>query len=724
MNRASELHQLWRHFGAEWLVYRTFYAARLRSGLVRRRIPAKDWNEQPLRGFVSDAGLAEPEAYLSYRRGNAPRFFFNPTAREQYKSCFRRWDADATRTPVGVADEIACGTFRYFEHRAGHAGYPPDWHANPFTKQAAPSDRHWSEIADFGHGDIKVIWELSRFGFVYALVRAYWRTGDETYAALFWKLVEDWREKNLPQRGPNWKCGQETSFRVMAWCFGLYGFLDAAETSAERVASLAQMMAISGQRIEANFSYAISQRNNHSISESVGLWTIGTLFPELADAPRWTETGRLYLEKLGCELIYSDGAFVQHSFNYQRLALQAYLWSLRLAELDGQPFSSELRERVGRAGSFLYQLQDTDSGRLPNYGHNDGALILPLNNCDYRDFRPVIQAAHFLSNQGRCYEHGPWDEDLLWLFGPAALEAPMNGAKPEELRAETGGYYTLRNGDGFCFLRCASFEARPGQADMLHLDLWWKGQNIALDAGTYSYNAPPLWNNSLARSAYHNTVTVDDLDQMNQVGKFLWIPWLESRVRQDGRSSGGHLAYLEGEHNGYQRLKPPVTHRRALLRLGDKGWMVLDALDSRGEHRYRLHWLFEDVPYEWNEETGRLTLLTSPTPYHVQTGTLDGKGVNSLVRADEQSPRGWQSPYYDYRAPALSVDRVVHDACSSLFWTVFSAEPLEVITEGGRLRVVAKRWSGAVDLQSRDGGQHSLVSSIAITGEAEDRLEM
>jgi asparagine synthase (glutamine-hydrolysing) len=292
------------------------------------------------------------------------------------------------------------------------------------------------------------------------------------------------------------------------------------------------------------------------------------------------------------------------------------------------------------------------------------------------------------------------------------------------LRAETGGYYTLRNREGFCLLRCASFEDRPGQADMLHLDLWWKGQNIALDAGTYSYNAPEPWNNSLARSAYHNTVTVDDLDQMNRVGKFLWIPWLESLVRQDCRSAGGHLAYLEGEHNGYQRLKTPVTHRRAILRLGDKGWIVLDALDSVGEHRYRLHWLFEDAPYEWDAEGGRLTLYTPPAPYYVQTGTLDGKGVNSLVRADEHSPRGWQSPYYDYRAPALSADRVVHAAASSLFWTVFSAEPLGVITEGRSLHIAAERWSVGVDLQSRDARQQSLVSSIVIKGETEDRLEI
>ena len=33
--------------------------------------------------------------------------------------------------------------------------------------------------------------------------------------------------------------------------------------------------------------------------------------------------------------------------------------------------------------------------------------------------------------------------------------------------------------------------------DQLHLDLWWRGLNIAQDAGTYLYNADPPWDNPL-----------------------------------------------------------------------------------------------------------------------------------------------------------------------------------------------------------------------------------
>ena len=40
---------------------------------------------------------------------------------------------------------------------------------------------------------------------------------------------------------------------------------------------------------------------------------------------------------------------------------------------------------------------------------------------------------------------------------------------------------------------------------------------------------------------------------------------------------------------------------------------------------------------------------------------LPGRATYSLARADEQTPRGWRAPYYNYREPALSLDASVRD---------------------------------------------------------------
>jgi asparagine synthase (glutamine-hydrolysing) len=661
---------------------------------MRRKTPLREWSETPLAGFLATPALAEAEAFLAYRRRHAPAFFFEPGQRGDFGPCFAQWDA--INSPVALVENLARGTLRYFAKVEGAAGFPPDWHRNCFSGERAPAHLHWSEINEFQFGDIKVIWEPSRFGFAYDLVRAYWRTGDERYPQMFWQLVEDWADQNPPHAGVNWKCGQEIALRVMAWLFGLYGFLESPVTTAARVATLAQMVAVSGMRIEANLDYALSQRNNHGISEGVGLWTIGLQFPEFKQSCRWVDLGRQVLEQSAGDLIYADGSFAQHSVNYHRLMLHDYLWALRLGEIHGQPFSSRLRERVYLAWNWLFQIQDEVTGRVPNYGHNDGALVLPLNNCDYRDFRPVLQAVHYFCTGSRNYPPGPWDEDLLWLFGAEALTSnPPVHPERTALQADQGGYYTLRSRDGFAVVRCATFLHRPAQADMLHLDLWWRGQNVALDAGTYSYNAPAPWNNSLAHTACHNTVTVDGLDQMTRAGRFLWLPWLKSRLIRCDPGAAGSLGHWEGEHDGYERLKPPVSYRRAILQLADELWVVLDKLSSTASHRYRLHWLLLDVPYEWDAGLGRLVLQTEAGPFAVQVGAAAEKWHASLVRADPASARGWHSPYYNYREPALSL-AVSGESPACLFWSVLGANAaicLDAVMSHPEVAKVIKRLS-------------------------------
>lgn len=709
-----------RHLGLNWVLFRILYAGKKRLGFYRRRFPIASWDDKPLKNFLKEPSLEDPEVYLRYRREDSPVFLFKPDHRQQFVPFFKTWEGNDNNL-LSYSGQIGQGRFCYFNHDKIHMGFPPAWYINPFSGEHIPPDRHWSKTGDFDNGDIKVIWELNRFGFVYTLVRAYWRTGNELYAGLFWRLIESWMVQNRPQQGPNWKCGQEISFRLMAWCFGLYGFLNSRETTAERVAILARMIAFSGERIAATISYALSQKNNHGISEGMGLWTIGALFPEFRTAEEWEGLGRHVLETHGRELIYDDGSFAQHSFNYQRLMMQDYLWSLRLGDLQDKPFSKELIERLGKAALLLYQVQDRESGQVPLYGQNDGSHILPLNSCDYRDFRPVIQAVHYLVTGRRCLPAGPWDEDLLWLFGEEALKAPVISLEKKDLNAGTGGYYTLRSPDGFIFTRCASFRHRPGQADMLHADLWWKGQNIALDPGTYSYNADTPWDNPFSHTAYHNTVTVDGLDQMKRVSRFLWLPWISGRVLRYQESGGKQFTYWEGEHTGYNSLKQKVRHCRGILRLGTGQWLVLDALRSKGEHSYRLHWLFPDVPYIWDEKNGCLRLQTAAGEYYVRMEVMSCRGEFSLMRADEKSPRGWRSPYYNHREPALSVDLISVNN-NAYFRTLFSPEDCKINYKQDVLHIEGNAWNARIRFQNLAG--MPLISSASIKGKFEDKIEI
>jgi hypothetical protein len=166
-----------------------------------------------------------------------------------------------------------------------------------------------------------------------------------------------------------------------------------------------------------------------------------------------------------------------------------------------------------------------------------------------------------------------------------------------------------------------------------------------------------------------------------------------------------------------------VKHRRGVLRLGDEGWLVLDALKSADEHSYRLHWLFPDGPYEWDEATGEMTLHTLVGSYFIRMATLSGEGTYSVIRADEHTPRGWRAPYYSYREPALSVDMVLQ-AKTELFWTLFGSEPCHVIIDRDTIRINGNQWRASIVLQTEDGDQSLLIASVSMAGALTDRLEI
>ena len=708
---ASTAVKLARAQGLGWLLFRLGYELRLKTGLVRHRLPAYTWESRPLAYWLKDGIPSDPAAYLNWRAEQTRPFFFD-IRDPQLRPALQHFPDTGTG-----ANRVLNGEWSYFSHRVFRVGFPPDWHSNPLTKERSPSDRHWSELGDFDFGDIKLIWEASRFGVVYALARPYAASGDERYPAAFWSLVEDWAEKNPPQLGVNWKCGQEATVRVMAWCFGWHAFRTSMHSTAERFALLVGMLAAHAERIEGNTAYARSQKNNHAISEAVGLWTIGLIFAELKNAERWRELGRQILEEEARRQIYSDGAYVQHSMNYHRVMLHNYLWALRLGELCSHTLSTEVTSRVDRACQFLRQFVDPETGEVPNYGANDGALVLPLNGCDYRDFRPVVEAVNFLLHKSFVYPPGPWDEDLAWLFGPEAAcregadqraSLPVEISKPEQhsplavspavFSAPDGGYYVLKGKESRAMIRCARFKDRPGHADQLHLDLWWKGINIACDGGTWLYNPEYPWDKGWAGTSAHNTLTVDDQDQMKRAGRFLWLDWAQGTVRKTTVSSRGLLGSWEGEHGGYRRLG--VTHRRAATCLGDDIWLVVDDVVGMGRHSVRLHWLLLDCGHALDAAERRLLLHTPQGDFLVQTwcgGAADFELVRAgkmlhpkpdsadsrVADADGITTRGWQSRYYADKEPAFSLSLVTRGELPVRFITILSPATIEV----GRLDV-------------------------------------
>ncbi len=642
--KITKIFNIMRHNGLGLCLFRTQYILRKKSGLLKRKFPVRLWSEIALTDFLKQPSDSLPESFLQNHKTNNRHFFFEnselPKPDERYKE-----------KVLSQADKILHNRFCYFFDRFHDLGQGPDWFLNPVTNVRAANRLHWTDVKIFDPdvGDIKFIWEPSRFAWVYVLVRAFAATGDNKYAEKFWSLFESWLKANQPNMGPNYVCGQECSIRLMAMCFALYAFGNAASSTNERKIKLITAIVVHADRIYKNIDFAISTRTNHSLTEAAGIYTVGLLFPEFRHSELWLKRGKKILTEEGLKQICPDGSYIQHSMNYHRLMLQDFLWVLRLAELNNDEFCDELILRVTKVVEFLYQIQDDKDGRVPNYGANDGALILPLNDCDYLDYRPVIQSCWYLLNQEKLYENGPWDEDMLWLFGPDSIKAPAASVKKMSTQFPIGGYYTLRNKESWAMTRCHTFKNRPGHADMLTVDLWYKGINVLHDSGSFQYNCDPLWQKHFSSTSAHNTVVVDGLDQMTRGTRFMWFDWTKSKTVLFKSFQDNQIKLFQGEHYGYRRDGLNVIHQRAILSANDS-WVIVDDIVGNGEHDIELLWHLADC--ENDVQGNSVTLKTDQGPVSLSVMSPDKSMKCRCLKGDENIPAGWDSLYYGQRKPS------------------------------------------------------------------------
>src|SRR5258708_37039177 len=105
------------------------------------------------------------------------------------------------------------------------------------------------------------------------------------------------------------------------------------------------------------------------------------------------------------------------------------LWTLRLAEIHQAPLDQQIRSRTQAAFDFVGSWVDPISGSVPNYGSDDGSLILPLARGSYRDFRPLLQLGAAILDQP-ALSPGPWGEAALWLGGTRALAEKLRPIPP------------------------------------------------------------------------------------------------------------------------------------------------------------------------------------------------------------------------------------------------------------------------------------------------------
>jgi len=604
------------------------------------------------------------------RDRRAPRSLAAPTPECFFASLTQKGTAKALadRFPdsrdqiVAAADDICRGNFHVFGHKKLSFGDPIDWHLDPLTGQRAPLV-HWSRInpLDLGGADSKVIWELNRHQWLATLGQAYWFTGQQRFAERAADLLNQWCQANPYGLGINWNSSLEVGYRLISFCWALALLKDAPGFSPSESFHHSAFVVSHARHVERYLSYFFSP-NTHLTGEALGLFYAGLVFPQLPRAARWRELGKRILINESRRQILDDGVYFEQSTCYQRYTIDIYLHFLILASRNGINVPADIAERVARLVEFLLAVSHRD-GAMPQIGDADGGWLLPLASREPNDCRGVFAAAGaWFGRPDFAQAANGLAPEVVWLLGidgatrfdalsPSEPRGPVSPSFP------TGGYVVMRTGWQRNAHRLivdvgplgCPISAAHGHADLLSLQCSAFGEDYLVDPGTFCYATQPAWRDYFRGSFAHSTVTLDGLSQSQTAGTFGWRtrPAVTLRTWR----STDQFDFVDAQHDAYMALSDPVVHRRRVLFVKPRFWVVVDDLAGKDLHRIDVRFQFAPIS---------VTLAADPwvsarggAGTELWVGSFSTVPLDASIREGTKAPiEGWVSSDYGQRRPA------------------------------------------------------------------------
>jgi hypothetical protein len=320
---------------------------------------------------------------------------------------------------------------------------------------------------------------------------------------------------------------------------------------------------------------------------------------------------------------------------------------------------------------YMASIMDA-GGHVPNFGDADDAIIARLDPEAGDVYRSLLatgavlfDSAEFKFKASAGGATPDIDDKTRWLLGDEAaarfesidmsrVSLPMRKDFPN------AGYYIL--GDRFETNREVRIvaDAGPlgylsiaahGHADALSFTLSAGGKEILIDPGTYAYHTQRVWRDYFKGTSAHNTVRIDGVDQSVSGGNFLWIKHAQAQVIAIERTP--LVDRWVASHDGYARLKHPVTHRREIqFEKQHSRLLVTDELLGSGTHQVEMFWHFgEHCAVLANGRDVRVScgdvLLSMTLPQELRCNVHRG--------VERPEPTGWISRSFDAKVPTTTL---------------------------------------------------------------------
>ena len=588
---------------------------------------------------------------------------------------------------VARADRIAAHRLSFFDLEDIDLGHPIDWNRDHASGKAAPAT--FAPAIDYRHyavaGDAKIVWEPNRHHQFVVLGRAYRATADPKYAAAVIEQLDSWLEQCPFGFGMNWRSPLELAVRLVNWVWALDLIADCGLLDAAFENRVLQSVALHVWEIARKYSRG-SSANNHLIGEAAGVFVATSYFADIPDAERLRERSHAILTNEIVAQTYASGATREQAFGYHLFVLQLFLHAGLAGRRTGRDFSPAFWERLALMFEFAGSL--AQGGPPPMFGDSDDGYVLDLGDPS-NDIGALMQVGARLFDGSRLREHAAGAcETAVWLFGPNGESHRRHAASSRSAALESRafadtGCYLLQWGDaGASDIVSVVFDcgelgfgalAAHGHADALGFAVRAFGVDVLVDPGTYDYFTFPEWRRYFRSTRAHNTVVIDDADQSEPLGSFLWGRRATARVLEWAPRAGG--GRVSASHDGYEVLGDPVRCRRTLeVDRGRRTVSIVDEIEARASHEIELMFhLAEQCAV--SQRGHRIDIDFGPGR---ATLDLDERLAITLCRGGLPEEGGWVSRGYHRKSPAWTVSaRITHAGSLSVRTELKIGEPLQ-----------------------------------------------
>jgi len=603
MHLISHLRKLTKyppHITCHKILRKIFIEIKIRTESLKENLSSASISDEELLKSMLHSFDSADDLANHFRKRTFPDFFFGADKKNKLSDLVIAHYPESVKQVIADADRVCEHKFDLLGSGPVFLGDKINWHKD--FKSDWTWEQRYHKLVSYRNlnepYDVKVPWELSRFQHLVTLGKAYWYAGDEKYTKEFISQFSHWIALNPPRLGVNWACPMDVSIRIINLIWGFCFFRDSPVLDNRFIIDFIKNILIHGRHIINNLEDHFDFTSNHYLADIAGLVYLGVFFPEFKEAKQWFKFGTQEIIEEMKNQVYDDGVDFEGSIPYHRLVTELFLSVTILMLLNEKaqslaPFPEWYMKRLERMFEFvLYYTKP--NGAVPQVGDNDNGRLHILSNYgnwDILDHRYLLSIGAVLFNRSDFkIGAGEFHEEAFWLLGEDGLN---KFASMDLLTSDLGskafplsGFYIMRHDSLYMIVDCFSYDPQAPSGhrhnSILSFDMFAYDQSFIIDPGTYVYTADYKRRNVFRSTGYHNTAKIDGKEQNSfDPLKLFSLGNPQAKVTINKWESKDEFDFLDAEHDGYERLAEPTTHRRQIFfNKIDGYWVIRDIITT------------------------------------------------------------------------------------------------------------------------------------------------